>query len=178
MKRALLLTVCALMISGVSMADHIGVYSDATGQSCNLGNIAGQFSTSVTIVHKFASGATGSRFKVSFPPGTSFFTFNTPYVDVGSLTTDLSLGYEQCLSGCIVLGTLVCIYGVGDILIQPGDLQASVLYVDCSFTEKPATGGSAGVNKPGDCFDDNDPNFGCTVAVEPSTWGSVKALYR
>lgn len=174
MKRLLLLLVSLLLLSSVAMADHIGIYSDASGESCNLGNIAGQFSTTVTVIHKFATGAVGSRFKILFPAGTNFFVFNTPFVVVGVVPTDLSLGYGECRSGCIVLGNLIAIYGPGTLQVVAADLQANILYADCSFVEKIATGGTAPVNGVGYC----DAEGGCTVAVEPSTWGSVKSLYR
>jgi len=168
MKKLLLLTSCLLLISTAAMADSIGVYSDATGSFCNLGNIAGQFSPTATVIHR-SLGATGSRFKVTFPAGTTFFGFNTPYVPVGALNTDLSLGYGQCLTGSIVLGTINAIYGAGTGKVEKADLQPIILYTDCLFAELPATGWSFLVNGVG------DP---CIVAVEPSTWGSVKALYR
>jgi hypothetical protein len=169
MKRYLLLIGCFLMIASSAMADHIGVYRDATGSSCNLGNIAGQFSPTATVIHWSTGGATGSRFKVTFPAGTSFFGFNTPYVPVGALNTDLSLGYGQCLSSSIILGTINAIYGAGTGKVEKADLQPMILYTDCVFAELPATGGSFLVNGLG------DP---CIVAVEPSTWGKVKSLYR
>lgn len=176
MKRILLLLVSLLLVSSVAMADLIGVFTDATGESCNLGNIAGQFSNSATVIHKYASGATGSRFKASFPPGTLFIDFVTPYITVGGLPSDLSLGYEACLSGCIVLGTLYAIYGAGTLQILAADGQVNILYTDCSFVEKTASGGTAGVNVTDYCNDLT--TGGCTVAVESSTWGSVKSLYR
>jgi hypothetical protein len=168
MKRMLLLLVSLLLISSVAMADHIGLYRDATGGSCYLG-APGQFNPNVAIIHKFTQGATGSRFKATFPAGTSFFGFNTPYVPIGLLTGDLSLGYGQCLSGSIVLGTINAIYGAGTAQILPADAFAYILYTDCSFGEYPATGGNAYIGGTGQCY---------PFAVEPSTWGSVKALYR
>src|SRR4030095_15872272 len=122
MKRLLLLLSCLLVISSTAMADHIGVYSDATGESCDLG-APGQFNPNAAVVHKFSAGATGSRFKVVFPAGTAFFGFNTPYVPVGALNTDLSLGYGTCLSGAFVLGTINAIYGAGTGSVQPADLE-------------------------------------------------------
>ena len=168
MKRLLLLISSLLVISTTSWADLIGVYSDATGASCNLG-AAGQFNPNATVIHRFTQGATGSRFKVTFPAGTSFFGFNTPYVPVGALNSDLSLGYGSCLNGSIVLGTINAIYGAGTGRVEQADLQAIILYTDCLFAELPATGGSFDVGITGIC----SPN-----AVEPSTWGSVKALYH
>ena len=172
MKKVLLLMVAVLMISSVAMsAEHIGVYTDGTGTVCALGNIAGQFSPSATVVEKSTTGSTGCRFKVTFPPGTSFFGFNTPWVPIGAINSDLSLAYGSCITGNITLGTINAIYGAGTGTIGPADLFASIIYTDCSFGEYPATGGYFYVNGTGIC---EDPG----VATEPSTWGQVKALYR
>ena len=168
MKRLLLLISSLLVISTTSWADLIGVYSDATGASCNLG-AAGQFNPNATVIHRFTQGATGSRFKVTFPAGTSFFGFNTPYVPVGALNSDLSLGYGQCLNGMIVLGTINAVYGAGTGTVEKADLQPIILYTDCVFAELPATGGNFYVGGSDYCG---------STPVEPSTWGSVKALYR
>lgn len=171
MKRKLLLLSCLLVISSASWADeHIGVFSDATGSSCALGNIAGQFSSTATVMHRSTTGATGSRFKVTFPVGTAFFGFNTPYVPVGALNTDLSLGYGSCLQGWFVLGTINAIYAAGTGVVEKADLQPIILYTDCVFAELPATGGIFTVGSSSFC--------GQSTPVEPSTWGSVKALYR
>ncbi len=167
MKRMLLLLVSLLLISSVAMADHIGIYSDATGSSCYLGP-AGAFNPTATIIQKFSSGATGSRFKASLPVGSNFFGFNTPYVPVGVLTSDLSLGYGTCLAGSIVLGTVIAIYGPGQVNIVPAETFPNIIYTNCSFGEFPATGGTGYVGS-GECND---------FAVEASTWGGVKALYR
>ena len=170
MKKLLLLAISLLMISSVALADHIGVYSDATGGSCNLG-AAGQFSPTATVIHKFSTGATGSRFKVTFPAGTAFFGFNTPYVTIGVLNTDLSFGYGQCLSGSIVLGSILAIYGAGQGQVEKAELQPIILYTNCLFAELQATGGPFYVGQAGNCSEQSTP-------VEPSTWGNVKALYR
>ena len=122
MKRMLLILVSLLLISSVAMADHISIYSDATGTSCYLGNIAGQFSTTATVIHKFTVGATGSLFDISVPPGTALFSFNTPYVPVPVVQpVGIALGYGQCLSGTIVLGTMLAIYAPGTLQIVPAD---------------------------------------------------------
>ena len=104
MKRTLLLTMCALMFASAAMADHIAIYADATGSSCNL---APGFNPNATIIEKFSIGTTGSRFKVdlSLCPGSTVFGFNTPWVPVGNVTSDLSLAYGSCQTGSVVLGT-------------------------------------------------------------------------
>ena len=169
MKKLLLLTLCLSLVSSAALADHIGVFSDVTGVSCDLG-AAGQFSSTATVIHKYTTGATGSRFKVTFPAGTAFFGFNTPYVTIGALNTDLSVAYGQCVYGEIVLGTINAVYAAGTGKVEKAELQPIILYTNCLFAELEATGGLFTVAAGG--------NICISTPVEPSTWGSVKALYR
>jgi len=166
MKRMFLLLISLLLISSSAIADEIGIFADATGSSCNLG-APNVFSQTATIIHRFSTGATGSHFKAAFPSGTSVFAFTSPYTVVGNLISDLSLGYGQCLTGSIVLGTIKAVYQAGTAQIVPADTFAFVTYTDCSFVGHLAIGGRAYIG-PGDCI----------IAVESSTWGGVKALYR
>ena len=166
MKRMLVLLVSILVISSVAMADHIGVYGDENGQSCNLG--APGLTTTPTIIDTTTSGATGSRFKVTLPAGSTFLGFNTPFPEIGDLPGDQSLGYGGCYTGSIVLGTIVAAVTAGTVEVLPADNFASIIYTDCSFGELNATGGKGYVGS-GDCL---------ALAVEPPTWGRVKSLYR
>jgi hypothetical protein len=168
MKKVLLLMVSALMIANVAMAvtPHFGVYSDCTGTSCS---IAPGFTQVVALVEKLAVGTTGCRLKVSLPAGSSFFGFTTPFVPIGNLTTDLSLGYGLCLDGTVCLGTIAGILNPGTISVGAADGFANIIYTDCSFGEYPGHGGVAYVGSTGDCGE---------VPTQPSTWGQVKALYR
>jgi len=166
MKKVLLLMVAALMISSVAMADHFGVYTDASGSSCLL---AAGFTSTATVCEKFSLGSTGSRFKVTLPAGSTFFSFNTTWVPIGVLTSDLSLAYGQCLPGTIPLGQIVAILNPGQIDVLPADAFATIIFTNCDFGEFPATGGNAYVGVTGPCNE---------IATEKSTWGSVKALYR
>ena len=169
MTRVLMLAVAILMVGSIALADHIAPYTDETGTSCN---IAAGFSTTAAIIHKFSVGATGARFKLdlSLAPGSTVFAFNTPYVPIGNVTSDLSLGYGQCLTGSFSLGTLVAIWAPGAISIVPADAFPNIIYTNCDFAELTATGGHASINGDG---------HGCDFdAVEASTWGKVKSLYR
>ena len=168
MKKVLLLMVAVLMISSVAMADHISVYTDASASVCALGS-AGAFLQPV-VVHKLSAGTLSSRFKLTLPAGSNLFGFNTPYVTVGNIQSDLSVGYGVCLNGASVIGTLAGIFGAGTLDVVAADLQTTIIVTDCTAAEFPATGGTAYVGTTGDC---HEPN-----ATENSTWGQVKALYR
>jgi hypothetical protein len=170
MKKVLLLMVAVLMVSSVAMADHIGIYADNTGASCSL-NVAG-FSTTPTVIHKFSTGATASRWYIdsSLGGGASILAFTTSYTTVGDIHNDLSVGYGNCFTGSIVLGTLVMTGGApGQLDVKTAIGQTNIIYTDCSFGEHQATGGTAYINSTGNCHE---------VATENSTWGQVKALYR
>ena len=166
MKRSLLLTAALVVVANAALADHIGIFTDASGASCNF---APGFTTTATIVHQFSSGATGSRFKLTLPAGSNFFAFNTPYVPIGSLTSDLSLGYGQCLVGAFALGSIVAVLSPGIMQVTAADNFPNIIYTDCNFGELPASGGAGEVGSS-ICH--------CCFAVESSTWGKVKALYR
>jgi len=167
MKKVLLLMVAVLMVSNVAMASHFGLYTDGSGSSCELG--AAGFNTTATVVEKFSLGSTGCRLKAILPAGSNFFGFTTNFVPIGNLTSDLSLGYGQCLNGTIPLGTLAAILAPGTITVTAADAYPNIIITDCNFGEYPATGGFAYVAGTGPCGE---------IATEQSTWGSVKALYR
>ena len=168
MKSLLLLVVALLMTASAAKADHIGIYSDASGSSCYLGNAG--FNNTATVVHKFSLGATSSRFKVTLPAGSTFFAFSTPFVPIGDLTSDLSLGYAACPNGSIPLRTIVAVLTAGIARGLPADNFSYIIY-DACFGEYPATGGYGYVGLSTD--------YPCSeVAVESSTWGKVKSLYR
>ena len=167
MKRALRLLLVSLFISSAARADHIGIYSDATASSCVLS--AGVNSTT-TLVHKFASGATGSRFRVDFSsaPGSVSYNFNTSFTTVGMLTDDLSLGYGQCLSGSVVLGTMVSMLSAGQLYVRAAAGAPNILYTNCAFADIVASGGQASIG-----------NSQCMASgTESATWGEIKSLYR
>src|SRR5262249_55949564 len=144
---------------------------DASGSSCQLSGVG--FMTTPTVLHRFTLGATASRWYINagFAPGTTILAFTTPYTTVGDIHNDLRVGYAQCLTGTIVLGTLVMVSGgIGHIDLIAAQGFANIIYTDCSSGEHPATGGNAYMNGSNNC--------GEIDAVEPSTWGQVKSLYR
>ena len=173
MKKVLLLMVAVLMVSSVAMADHIGFYLDSGGTSCLIapgGHFAG---TDCYVIHKFTTGATGSRWKLNLPAGSSIFAFSpsSGFSPLGTVQSDMSVGYGGCQTGTLVLGACIGNLVAGSGAVVAADLQTDVLITDCDFVQKPASGGTftIGAAGPAPCGE---------VATEPTTWGQVKALYR
>jgi hypothetical protein len=184
MKRFGLLFLLILAISVPALAQYpdgatgdISAYADDQGTSCDLAANGGNALIPLFIVHKFSDGgsATGARFKVTVPAGVSVFGFNTTFVPIGNITSDLSLGYGVCISTTTSLGSVtafsstpspVCSY----VSVVAADNFSDPITTDCSFGEYKVEVGQAIVNNDGSCA--------CNIATQPSTWGKVKSLYR
>ena len=167
MRRLLLLVLTAIVISSPAFGDQIGIFSDETGSSCVL---ASGMNSSSALIHKFASGATGSRFRIdlSTAPGSIYYSFNTSYSTAGMMTDDFSVGYGQCLSGSVVLGTMVAYFTSGQVHVRAANGSSGIVYTNCSFTDIVASGGQASIG-----------NNQCLAASTSSaTWGQIKSLYR
>ncbi len=178
MKKVLLLALAIMMIAPYAMADHIGVYSDQAGTTCEFAATA-IGPVTLYVVHK-TTGTTGSQFKVV---NTMDWTFNAAvlggYLAIGDAFTDLSLAYGGCLAGPDL--AVVSLSGFsfplpgklcGTLEIVPAPNKPGVISVDCTFAELVATAGILTFNNDGTCPCEQ-PN-----ATEESTWGKVKSLYR
>lgn len=181
MKKILMLSLAMMMVAGVAMADHIGIFTDQTGTSgdnCTL--VPTDFSPfTVYVVHQTDVGATGSVFKVVNNSGYSISAAVLGgYLSIGDAFTDLSLAYGGCTPGDFAVLSLngfgfpvpgpVC----GEVLVVNAPSQATIIAVDCIFAEIPASGGKFVFNSNETC-PCIAPN-----ATEESTWGKVKSLYR
>ncbi|HKW14974.1 MAG TPA: hypothetical protein VJS69_10855 [Candidatus Krumholzibacteria bacterium] len=176
MKRPLLLAILSLFIANAAVADQIGIYADATGSSCNLTGTG--LTETVAVIHKSTSGAAGSRFRIDHSAATGInvvgMIFPSPSVPIGNIETDMLVDYGGCRNGSILVGSLQIIWSPGASgtlsVVNPQPFR-TVVSIHCDFGEYAATGGQASINGA------SDP-CGGPLAVEPSTWGSVKALYR
>ena len=171
MRRVLLTALSFLVLTtNVTQADHLGVYSDASGASCSL--VSG-FTSTTAVIHKFSIGARGSRIKLEFPPGSSFLQFNSPHAMTGSMETGAVFNYGECLQGSFVVGSMYAILMPGILWVRPADGFASVMAIDCDMVEHPGSCGGAYVDDFSPYCPYCDP-----VATAHETWGAVKALYR
>jgi hypothetical protein len=172
-----LLSIALLILSPHrAAADYISVYSDDSGSSCLLGSAG--FTSTATVIHSFSLGATGSRFRLELPAGSSFFAF-TPspwrsFTLTGSILSGASITYGECLTGANPLGTITAILTQGTLCVRPADGSLNIMVSDCAFVETAATGGAAYVASNGPCYE----AWQGIVATDQKTWGAVKSLYR
>jgi|SRR5712671_3847754 len=159
-------------------AHSIGIYADEAAQSCEISDPGGGVLKTFYIVHtNEALGAIGSAWQLQWDPGMTMTWVGddaTPYFKVGDAMNGASISYTQCTTGTIKIDSVTmmslgtsaaCSY----LRLGPHPTQGHVI-VDCGFRYFPFTSGEAIVNANGTCA--------CTVATEPTTWGTVKALYR
>lgn len=169
--KLLLLVTSILLVANVAMADHIGIYTDATGSSCQL---APGFTTSPTVIQMLNPGSVGSQFAISAAnaPGSTILAFSSPYQSV-CVNPPCPFLYGGCLSGSIVIGTITAILGsTGYIEIIGAGTNPTPLVVGCNNAVQTAFAGQGWLSPvQGEC----PPG---ALPTESSTWGSVKALYR
>ena len=188
MKPLIAFALLVSLSSSIAKADHISVFADQVGTQCTLTNpVVPPGSNNFYIVHQFNEGSTASQFKVADTTGLFFIQFTTPYLMLGVWNDDLSLAYGGCVVGQHVLGTLSFLWfgtpiptGCTNTLeVVPAPLSAipgQIALVDCALPSgnlEAASGGRAFFSVNPECGPD------CMkLAVEETTWGGVKALYR
>ena len=159
---------------------HLGIYADDQGTTCELRDPGNSLITGY-IVHKFGlpgDNATGCRFRIEVPAAATwmYLTFSTPFVPVGTANLDLSVDYGVCLETTTLIGSALWYSTTpcppcGAIAMKPAPGFETMIATDCTFAEFPISGYNAVVNADASCCCD-------CWATRPSTWGSVKALYR
>ena len=180
MKRFALMVLVVLALAAPAFGQGVGdlsIYADDQGNICDITANGGGTFMQPFVIQKFGTseGSTGCRFKITVPVGMSIVGFNTTFVPVGNVGSDLSLAYGVCLTTTTVLGNLqalsisaspACSY----ISVLAADNFTTPIATDCSFGEYIMGAGQAIVNNDGSCP--------CNIATSPSTWGKVKSLYR
>ena len=182
---ALVLAMCADTVA----ADRIGVYQDSAATSCAL-NPSAFGLLAIYFVHH-SEGARVAKFRVNnllglgAPIGTSV---TAGFASMGTYADGIEVGYPTCRTGKTLIGTMAYFYQLQpmdcsdrvEIVAHPdAEIPGEVIAVDCNQpigNVKSAFGGRGfgGPNSElcGGCFDIPLPS------TQPSTWGSVKALYR
>jgi hypothetical protein len=169
-----------LLLAGAASAQlpgSIGIFADAGGTDCNLADTGSL--VIVYVLHVHTDGATASQFRIDISgTGWTWMGDNWPWTVIGNSIVGVSYGYSTCQSGSIYLGS-VNFLGTNvapcthiSVEADPMALSGQIEAIDCS--DPPVkffpTGGHAIVNQTPECM--------CSVPVESTTWGGVKALYR
>lgn len=174
------LTVLLLLVVAIpAMAvQTIGVFSDAAATSCEISDPGGNAQVKVYIVQTSdVQPVVGSAWKLEWDAGMSMDYVSddaTPYLKNGDALNGASVYYFTCTAGTILIDTVTflshgtsapCSY----MRLGPHPTQGRVI-IQCNFAGTPFPGSEGIVNSNDTCR--------CTLATEPTTWGSVKALYR
>ena len=190
MKTALLITLLACICVAPALAqDRVELWADRTMSSCSISEPA---SPAVVEVHVFVTGsvtANAVRFRAPKPDcwvGATWLgdQLEADVLSVGNSQTDWSIAWYGGAGGCTARNTMP-IY-LGAIIYQiSGQSQpcckvevlpaGEFAFVDCDYIEHDLEPGKSVVVNPNE-------SCGCqgalTLAVQPSSWGAVKALYR
>ena len=172
-------------------ADHIGIYTDPSALSCVGSPIYCCLPAWVYIIHENGAGAQGSKWRVAHDMPLVLLAFNTgqftfPFPPGDPLATGRVASYGECRSAPYVIGELgfynpgvTLPAGCNHLRVEPhqGDAwtgpETTVVVVDCAGGVQAATGGHYSFASSLGCDDCGSP-----LAVEATTWGSIKALYR
>lgn len=161
-------------------AGNITVYADDIANSCAVSDTS-PGSLTLYVIHNNFSGMLSSDFRIvessQFQASYLGETINTP-VHTGTFRAGVFLGYGECREGSLLLGTIsyqkhgtsaACSY----VTVVAGFIYPWPETQSCFFQELSAPPlGPLYVNVDSAC-----PAW-CVVAVEATTWGKVKAMYR
>jgi hypothetical protein len=167
-----------LPVASRAQLNKIELYTDAARTSCELNDQG----TAVRTIYMFETGpnkSTGVRFSTPAPCwlGVTWVGCASSYTTLGNPRIDISVAYGLCLQPPILIAQAVYLStGAAapccDVAVMP-PAGTGIIHTNCLFGEDPAVAGQKVVI---------NPNASCMcagpVAVEPSTWGRVKSLYR
>jgi hypothetical protein len=175
-----------LLGSSAFSIDYIGFYTDTQRGGCEVSDQQLAVPVDVHMFHEGVGSTRGSLFYAPFPPCLHALWLGdfvaSPFQSVGTTTNSAGIGidYLVCLDLPVYLGyvrllqtsppsgSFCCHYGA-----QPADGESAIVALNCDLTEREGFTSvrvSFGALYTGCCL--------CCVAVESSTWGQVKALYR
>lgn len=153
----------------------------------------------LTIVHKFNTGAVASRFKLEANAGMTMTYVSETHAwpsTVGNMRDGMSVCYGSCQVGDVVLGTITYQgYGTSNscaqLIVKPHPDAETLDIVTCGNEPQLVTTahfevmedmwgcGTCNIHDPGTSYDGDPQVFGCTpVPVRSSTWGAIKAMYQ
>lgn len=186
------------VIASAQSGGVIGIYADFTGY-CLVIDRPGP--VTLYVLQKFTTGATGSRFRLEFSPGFMgvLTSVSTPMGNyTGDPTTGLTLSYGSCLAGTLeILEVHLMLTGTSPecswvrVAAHPSSVDGFPDTYDCIAVRRGTAWTGTHIQHRNDIFfscpdlntgeNHNPPSctpYTPTVAVDASTWGAVKALYK
>jgi len=184
MKRIVIFGLLQLFSASLALASwdleagDIGIFADNAGTTCNLSGAPGLLNVYFLCVG--AIDATSSEWAAPHPAclTAEHISDSSPQpIFLGDTETGISVGYGTCKTGTFLImmatynvltpATVCCYWPVGPDprFSGSGKIETS----DCGFMMHFPPGGQAVVNATSGCT--------CSVPVEDTSWGRVKALY-
>jgi hypothetical protein len=187
MTKLLLLVFIGLFITSSAQAQfggYIAPYADDRGCYCEGDNTSG-FMT-VYIFHAYPPGAVASQFSVQVHGlPLTYIGETSNYQTIGSAPTGVSIGYGTCMTSSILIleiNYLGVSYPCDMIRIEqdPNAIPPGIWVADCDNPPNvvSAIGWDMYLNNDGGCYCTAGPMEDCTIPVEETSWGEIKALYR
>lgn len=180
MKLLLTLILCVFVTFRPARAEQIFLSQTPDAGLCVLQTTPGILFT-VYVVHTASPGAKGSTWRIENTSSAFSLGGSCGGLSItGDPFTGISVNYGGCLGGAFTICQLSFISFVSPIPgcyhvnVRPFPGNSAVEVVGCDDTARSVTGGYFSFDphgKGGGCDD-------CATATEPTTWGSVKALYR
>ncbi len=192
MKKLLISSLLLLVAMSVSAEPIIGIYTDELGTTCEI-NTTPYVQFNLYLVATWTGdevfgGMTATEFKLDnfptndgYPIGTVTVIANDTDLIIGDIWTDWSVAWSEPQGGTRSMFTMATIeilpFDAGWIgadqvtVVAPGDDCSCLVIVDANFDIVDAVGYQFTFN----CS--TAPDCACSVAVGPSTWSSVKALF-
>ena len=174
-----------LSVPAFAQVPYVKIYSELNSDFYHCGQ-AGTFQELIVVLHNVDDVVSAIDFSVQYPPSMVWLFdllpdaryVNNEVITIGNSPTGVAVAWHSCCmqdasQGLVVLRPVVLwrgncncapiiVGGYGPLgKTQPSYIRAS------DFSEHAAVGGTTNYN----------PDF-CDIAVEPTTWGRVKSLYR
>lgn len=190
---------CALLLLGPAVLNaqiesSIVVWGNPDDPLCEIADVPGE--RTVYVVHRFNPGMNAARFKIESGPGiTMTYVSEVHYFasTVGNTQDGISVCYGTCTLGNQLIASITYLaYGTSSqcsrVHVVPHPSAQTVEAIKCNgvatrtyvedlVISHAGTGGCGCGDTHG--FAGTAQVFGCLpVAVENTTWGAIKALYR
>ena len=185
MKRSLLIAFCLVLCASMAFAQRdlgsIDVFTDLMQTSCDFTDDGTLIQVHVFVTHA-NDGTTASQWMLKVPSGWIHLGDLAVFETVlGTSVSGIGIAYGQCMTGDFLIltanftgtgNTPACSYI--SIIPDPSAPSGEIEIVDCQLPN-PA---KQTFLRLGQGIVSGDGTCNCTIPVQETTWGQVKALYR